>query len=198
MLSVNREDFVGRAEIPDGAFAAIVTANDEWFAVDLSGNVRGNPEAVEREAMALGVAENLIAGAVVGLARLARRATVAALFILSGTAANAQPAACVDTTASWSVPYSQGTIQAISYYLWQQPPPPPMKRPPLLSVLYRSGELHVHVNVPTGIAQQFRGLTSADQKYVQLVQTKYQQTMLSEGLCPLLAEDSNYLLGQRP
>lgn len=128
---------------------------------------------------------------------MSRFLTIAAVLLFAAPAA-AQPASCVDTTASWSVPYSQGTIQAITYYLWQQPPPPPMKRPPLLSVLYRSGELHVHVNVPTGIAQQFRGLTSADQKYAQLVQTKYQQTMLSEGLCPLLAEDGNYLLGQRP
>lgn len=127
-----------------------------------------------------------------------RRALGAAALWFWAAAASAQPAGCIDTTASWSVPYGQGSIQAITYYLWQSPPPPPVKRPPLLAVLYRSGELHLHVNVPTGIAQQFTRLNSADQKYAQLVQTRYQQTMLSEGLCPLLAEDDTYLLGQQP
>lgn len=130
---------------------------------------------------------------------MTRRLAAAALLLSCwASAASAQAPGCIDTTASWSVPYQQGTIQAITYYLWQQPPPPPVKRPPLFAVLYRSGEFHLHVNVPTGIAQQFTGLSSADQKYAQLVQTHYQQTMVSEGLCPLLAEDDNYILGQQP
>jgi hypothetical protein len=40
--------------------------------VDVAGNVRGDPEAVEREALSLG-ADILEVGAVLGLARLARR-----------------------------------------------------------------------------------------------------------------------------
>lgn len=61
------------ADIPDGVYAAIVSAQGSWFTVDTAGNVRGNPEAVERKALAMGVDENLQARGVVGLARLALR-----------------------------------------------------------------------------------------------------------------------------
>ena len=73
-LTANRETHLHEPEIPDGTFAAVVTSNDAWFVVDTAGNVRGNPEAVEREALALNIVDNLIARAAVGLARLAMKA----------------------------------------------------------------------------------------------------------------------------
>lgn len=121
-----------------------------------------------------------------------------ALLLVSASAASAQPAGCVDTTASWTTPYSQGSIQAITYFVWHPAPPPPSQRPPLLAVLYRSGDFHIHINVPQGVAQQFTKLTSADQKYAQLVQNHYQQALLAQDGCPLLNSDDTYLLGQQP
>jgi hypothetical protein len=58
-------------DIPVGTFAFVANVNDAWFAVDAAGNVRGNPEAVEREALTL-ASDNLIAMGILGLARLAR------------------------------------------------------------------------------------------------------------------------------
>lgn len=61
--------------VPDGFFAAVGECNGPWFAVDVAGNVRGYPEAVEREALTLNPSENLMAAALVGLSRLALRAS---------------------------------------------------------------------------------------------------------------------------
>jgi hypothetical protein len=119
------------------------------------------------------------------------------LFFLSWSEFSlAQPAFCVDATAVWTTSYPQGNIQSISYYLWQQRPPQPGERsaPPLpvLSVIYRPGgpsaEAHIHVNVPLSVAQQFTALSSADQRYVQTVKSRYQQLLLGEDLCPLIIE----------
>jgi hypothetical protein len=71
-LMANRAGFDGRAELPEGKFAVVVKSNGAWFAVDMAGNVRGDPEAVEREALSLG-AGVLEVSAAVGLARLALR-----------------------------------------------------------------------------------------------------------------------------
>lgn len=60
-------------ELPNGTFAAIVAANGKFFLVDTAGNVRGDPCAVEREALALGIDTNLVARGIIGLARLALR-----------------------------------------------------------------------------------------------------------------------------
>lgn len=72
-ITANSEGHIGYPEVPDGFFAAVVTANDAWFVIDVAGNVRGDPESVEREALAQGIDQNLIAAGVVGIARLARR-----------------------------------------------------------------------------------------------------------------------------
>lgn len=109
--------------------------------------------------------------------------------------AAAQPAQCVDTTASWTTPYSQGAIQAITYFIWQAPFPPTI---PLLAVLFRSGEFHLHVNVPLSVAQPFTSLSNADQRYNSTVKSRYHQALLAESLCPLLNEDGNFLLGEVP
>jgi hypothetical protein len=71
LLNVN-QDGGPLPNLPEGNFAVVVTVNEAWFTVDVAGNVRGDPEAIEREALALG-ADNLIAGAAVGIARLALR-----------------------------------------------------------------------------------------------------------------------------
>lgn len=65
----------GKAELPEGNFAVVITSGESWFAIDMAGNVRGNPEAVERAALSLGVAGNLPMQGIVGLARLALRAS---------------------------------------------------------------------------------------------------------------------------
>lgn len=110
--------------------------------------------------------------------------------------AAAQQQQCIDLTAMWTVPYPQGEIQAATYYVWQQQSFP---RYPLLAVLYRSGEFHIHINVPQSVAQRFTGLTSADQTYTQFVRNSYQQTLISEANCPLLNENgTTYLLAERP
>ena len=109
----------------------------------------------------------------------------------------AQPASCVEPTASWSVPYSLGNIQAITFFVWQQVVPP-ISPLPLFAVLYRTGELHLHINVPQSIAQPFTSLTSADSRYASSVQRRYHQALLAETGCPLLSELGNYLLGESP
>jgi hypothetical protein len=73
-IQANEPGWQGEADIPDGTFAAIVAINEAWFAVDAVGNVRGNPEAVERVGLAAGVNQSLIALTIVGLARLAIKA----------------------------------------------------------------------------------------------------------------------------
>jgi len=114
-----------------------------------------------------------------------RAAIIAALW---SPAALAQPAGCLDTSADWSVPYSQGTIQITSYFVGQR----------LFSVIFRSGEAHFHINVPVSVAQPFSRLTTADQRYNGFVKNTYKQAILTEGGCPLRAEDGNFLLGQQP
>lgn len=71
-ITVNREGGHDHVSVP-GDYAAVVVSNGYYFTVDMAGNVRGDPAAVEREALSLGVHENLIAKAAVGLARLAMR-----------------------------------------------------------------------------------------------------------------------------
>jgi hypothetical protein len=71
-IQANRADFEGMLDLPDGDFAVVVISNGTWFAIDVAGNVRGDPDAVEREALSVG-ADVLVAGAAVGLARLALR-----------------------------------------------------------------------------------------------------------------------------
>ncbi len=117
----------------------------------------------------------------------------------------AAPAAaeCIDETAAWSTPYSQGTIQIVTYYVWQQAPPaPPATKPPLLAVIFRSGEYHLHVNVPTSVAQRFTSVSNADTTYNSFVKSRFSQTLLAESRggppCPLRSENDVYLLGQRP
>lgn len=120
---------------------------------------------------------------------------IAIFCLLWPFSALAQPAQCVDTIASWSTPYSQGAIQAVSYYLWQAPTPPDL---PLLAVLYRSGEFHLHINVPLSVAQPFTTLAAADQRYDSTVKNRYHQALLTEALCPFLNEAGNFLLGETP
>lgn len=112
-------------------------------------------------------------------------------------AAYAQPASCVDSIAVWTTPYQQGSIQAVSFFQWQQAPPTPSPLP-LLAVLYRTGEFHLHVNVPLSVAQPFTSLASADQRYNGSIKNKYHQALLGEGLCPLLNETGTYLLAETP
>lgn len=122
-------------------------------------------------------------------------ALVAAALLLG--AASAARAECIDETAVWSIPYPQGNIQIISYYVWQQAPP---VRPTLFRVIFRSGEVHIHQAVPTSVAQRFTGLASADAAYQQNVRTRYGQLLLSEQTsCPLVNENGvTYLLGEVP
>lgn len=123
-----------------------------------------------------------------------RRALLALAAVLAAATAQAQQ--CIDQTAVWSVPYSQGSIQVISYFVWQQQPSPP---PTLFTVLYRSGEYHIHQAVPQSVAQRFTGLTNADTTYQQFVQNAYRQLLISEDNCPLLNETGALnLLGERP
>ena len=72
-LAVQRRGEVSRAEFPAGTFAVLVEVSSAWFAIDTAGNVRGDPEAVERQALLFDLNENLPARAAVGMARLALR-----------------------------------------------------------------------------------------------------------------------------
>lgn len=109
--------------------------------------------------------------------------------------AEAQPANCVDAVAAWTTPYSQGAIQAVSYFQWQQALP---SSAPLMAVLYRSGEFHLHVNVPLAAAQPFTRLASADQRYTGTIKNRYHQALLTEEACPILNENGSYMLGETP
>jgi hypothetical protein len=116
------------------------------------------------------------------------RAAIIAVLLFSVPAAWAQPADCVDPTAAWTKPYSQGTIQFITYYVWSK----------LFSVGYLSGEAHIHVAVPSAVANPFSSLTSADSRYNGAVKNVYGQAFLAETTCPLLNEDGTMLLGTQP
>lgn len=123
---------------------------------------------------------------------------VAAL-LCGGTRALAQPTSCVDQTAQWTVPYQQGSIQGITYILWQQIQPGPQFSPvPMMAVLFRTGEFHLHVGVPLGVAQRFTSLSSADAQYNSSVKNTYGQALLSESLCPILNENGCMMAGERP
>lgn len=69
-----RRDKSDDSQSPDiqGKYAAVIDGpNGAYFTIDAQGNIRGNPEAVEREMLAIGVSDNLLALAGLGLARLA-------------------------------------------------------------------------------------------------------------------------------
>jgi hypothetical protein len=89
----------------------------------------------------------------------------------------------------WNTPYSQGTIQSVSYYVNLL----------VLGVYGRSGSIDLYVNVPLSVAQGFTSLTSADSYYQGRVQGHFSQALLAEDTaCPLLAEDTgNYLLAEQ-
>src|SRR5216684_5631678 len=105
------------------------------------------------------------------------RSLLFALLLSWAGAASAQPTSCVNATAAWTTPYLQGTIQAITYYVWNQVASTAW---PLLAVLYRTGEFHLHVNVPLSIAQPFTFALSADQRYNSVIKKTYKQALLAE------------------
>lgn len=114
------------------------------------------------------------------------RALLAILALALAPAAHAQSGNCLDPTQSWTVPYSAGSIQAITYYLDTL----------VFAAADRSGSAKLYNLVPVNVAQTFTGLSNADKQFNARIKGQYYQILLAENLCPLLAETGSYLLSE--
>lgn len=102
-----------------------------------------------------------------------------------------QSASCLDYNGSWTIPYANGTIQAVTYFPYTL----------LLSVLWKPGDpraaISLYVSVPVSVAQGFQPLTTADGYYNSRIRSRYSQALLAEiTACPLLAETGKILLAE--
>jgi hypothetical protein len=107
-----------------------------------------------------------------------------ALLCTAWSDALAQPTSCVDGTYSWTVPYSVGSVNFVTYYVDQL----------LLSVVSGT-RLDLFVSVPLPVAQGFTGLTDATAYYNSRVNGHFNEALLAEDTgCPLLTEDTGKFL----
>jgi hypothetical protein len=108
----------------------------------------------------------------------------AIIFGLIAAPACAQVQPCPDMTQSWSIPYSAGTHQFVSYYLDTN----------LLAAQTFAGSYNIYTNVPVTVAQLFQSQITADTVFNTRVKGVYSRALLAESGCPLLNENGNYLL----
>lgn len=111
---------------------------------------------------------------------------LAAIISWSTSRAHSQPASCLDTTQSWTWPYANDPILAVTYYVDVR----------VLAVSYTDGVIHLASNVPQSVANKFQGIAfgQSPDAYWNSIRGSYSEILQAQSHCPLLAQNGAYLL----